>query len=57
MLNNGDQVLYIDGLTITDATGVTITNVGINWTVANTHNDGKKTVNLYWSEKIIGSFS
>ena len=24
---------------------------------ANTHNDGKKTVNLYWSEKIIGSFS
>ena len=33
MLNNGDQVLYIDGLTITDATGVQVTNVGINWTV------------------------
>ena len=30
MLNNGDQVLYIDGLTITDATGVQVTNVGIN---------------------------
>jgi len=30
MLNNGDQVLYIDGLTITDATGVQVTNVGID---------------------------